>query len=291
MNDPIRNIYFDTRMETYNDYVPADWASRAFQAASPSPALDQLLLDLILAWRTTAYTASMPTIMIRSVQASTLAYAGFVSPDSSIISFADGVLARLSRNVPELANNAELRTRLTAEIKKIASEFRLARATLSPQMPIEPIWNDFLCHEPFAMSVWSSQRVSYVAFYNAYEAFLVHCVKHILGRTDLRTTHRQFKQALRSSFSTDILTACWTHPNLNVARLVRHSLSHAGGRETADLKTHPHKIKVIDGVLQIVPGDNHNLLDGLRNAVDMMVESAAVHPRFASGVSRARLTD
>lgn len=69
---------------------------------------------------------------------------------------------------------------------------------------------------------------------------------------------------------------------MNIAKLVRHALSHAGGRETADLKKQKHGITLIKGVLQIVPHDNHNLLRRLRAGVERLVAVAASMPRFAA---------
>src|SRR5262245_13355106 len=281
MSDPVRNIYIDNQMASYEGYVPDDWAPKAFGPVKPGSALDDRLVDLLLTWRTTAYTASMPATAIKVAQATTLGYAKFTSPDGSIVAFAEGTLAKVSRKVPELVEDRRLREELMKEIVTVADEFRAQRAAVTPEMPIEPIWMDFLKQDAFAMSVWSSQRVSFMAFYNAYEAFLVDCAKVALGVGQLRATDQEFKEALRSGFGKDISVPCWTHHEINNAKLVRHALSHAAGRETADLKKQKHGIKVLDGVLQIVPDDNHNLLRRLRNGVEALVAVAAADPKFA----------
>jgi hypothetical protein len=280
MSDPVRNIFIDTRIEAYEGYLPDAWAPTVFGRVKPGAALDSLLVDLVLAWRTTAYTASMPATAIKAMQAATLGYARFVSPDSSIISFADGILAKVSRKVPELVDDRNLRARLVSEIATVADEFRAQRAAVMPEMPINPIWQDFLKQDAFQMSVWSSQRVSYVAFYNAYEAFLVDCAKRALSITQLRTMDGAFLNALRTAFGSDLSGPCWTHHEIHIAREVRHSLSHAGGRETEKLKKQRHGIKLMDGVLQIVPHDNHALLRRLCAAVDAIVAVATSQPQF-----------
>ena len=281
MSDPVRNIYIDNRMGSYEGYVPDDWGAKVFEVTKAAPGLDHMLVDLVMSWRTTAYTASMPATAIKAIQAATLGYAKFVSPDSSIIGFADGVLAKESRRVPELVEDRGLRARLASEIVTVADEFRAQHAAVTPEMPIDPIWYDFLKQDAFALSVWSSQRVSYVAFYNAYEAFLVDCAKLALGTSQLRATDKKFKEALRADFVNDISVPCWTHHDLNIAKLVRHALSHAGGWETADLKKQKHGIKLLGGVLQIVPDDNHNQLRRLRAGVEAIVAVAVADPRFA----------
>src|SRR5579862_7149150 len=193
MSDPIRSIYVDPRIELYDNYVPDEWAKKAFEPVNPGSALDQMLVDLVMSWRTTAYTASMPATAVKIAQSTTLGYAKFVSPDGSIVAFAEGVLARASRKVPELVDDRRLREELMKELVTAADDLRAQRAAVTPEMPTEPIWADFMKQDAFAMSVWSSQRVSFVAFYNAYEAFLVDCVKLTLGISELRATDKEFK--------------------------------------------------------------------------------------------------
>src|SRR5262249_32508361 len=149
---------------------------------------------------------------------------------------------------------------------------RAARSAVTPEMPIEPIWAHFLEQDAFAMSVWSSQWVSYVAFYNAYEAFIVDCLKVGTGLSSLRSTDKKaFNEALRTGLGRDISGPCWSHHEINIARLVRHALSHNGGRETDDLKKQKHGVKLISDALQIVPEDNHRMLRRLRKAVEEVI--------------------
>jgi hypothetical protein len=281
MSDVVREIYIDRRMEFYEGYIPDDWASNAFAPVKSGSVLDRLLLDLLLAWRTTAYTAAMPATAIKVAQATTLGYARYESPDRSIIAYSEAILAKLSRKIPELVEDRRLRETILEELVTISDEFREQRAAVEPDMPIEPIWQDFLTQDAFFLSVWSSQRVAFVAFYNAYEAFLIDCAKQVLGVEQLRTTEQAFKEALRTGFGKDISVPCWTHHEINNARLVRHALSHAGGRETADLKKQKHGIRVEDGAFQIVPDDNHNLLRHLRGGVEAIIGAAAGHPRLS----------
>ena len=238
-------------------------------------------MDLLLGWRTTAYTASMPATAFKVARSTTLGYAKYVSPDGMVVALSDAIVAKVSRKVPELVEDRRLREALLNELVTVADELRAAHSTVSPEMPIEPIWVDFLKQAAFAMGVWSSQRVSYVAFYNAYEAFLVDCSKLALGVGQLRATDKAYKESLRTGFGKDISSACWSHREINNARLVRHALSHADGRETADLKKQRHGVKVLDGKLQIVPHDNHDLLGRLRAGVEALVDAVAADPRFA----------
>jgi len=258
-----------------------EWTGQVYDASKGTAALYQMVVDLVLAWRTTAYTAMMPATSIKAMQAATLGYAKYVTPDGSVISYSEAVLAKVSRKVPELVENRNLRANLMSELVTVADEFRTARAAVTPEMPIEPLWQEFLEQDAFRLSVWASQRVAYVAFYNAYEAFLVDCAKRALAVRSLRATSDEFKEALRTGFAKDISAPCWTHHEINNARLVRHALSHAGGRETSDLKKQKHSIRLLGGVLQIVPDDNHKMLKRLRAGVDVVVTVAVADPKFA----------
>ena len=75
MSDPVRNIFIDNRIEAYSEYLPDDWAVSTFANAKPGSALDYFAVDLMLSWRTTSYTASIPATMIKAIQSSTLAFA------------------------------------------------------------------------------------------------------------------------------------------------------------------------------------------------------------------------
>jgi hypothetical protein len=281
MSEPLRSIWIDNRMEQYENYLPDDWAGKLYDASNASAGLYQMVVDLVLAWRTTAYTAMMPATAIKAMQAATLGYATYNTSDAGVVYYSEAILAKVSRKVPELVEDRNLRARLISELAIVADEFRTAGEKVKPEMPIEPLWREFLEQDAFRLSVWSSQRVAYVAFYNAYEAFLVDNVKRALGVASLRATSDEFKEGLRIGFAKDISTPCWTHHEINNARLVRHALSHAGGRETADLNKQRHGVKIVDGVLQIVPADIHGMLRRLRPGVDAVVAAAVTDPKFA----------
>lgn len=166
----------------------------------------------------------------------------------------------------------------------ISSDIRDARASVKPDVPIEPIWRSLIELQPFQMNVWSSQRVSYATFFNAYETFIVRTAKVAWGKEvkKFRTTSKEFKQALRGSFANDLFANCWDATDLKRVRFVRHALTHTGGRETDDLKELGHNIKLIDGVLQIMPDDNRALIKLLQDSVECLVDEASKLPQFAS---------
>lgn len=292
MSESSHKLYVDTRLQAYEGYLPDHWMEQALQATTAAPRLERPLIDLCLNWRTTSYAVSMPSIFVKSLRESTLSFASYTSPDGSVVGMIDAVLAKLSSRLPEVAESRPLRGRLAEELAKLAAEARSTREAVEPDMPLEPIWQRFLAVVPFSMSVWASQRIGYVAFYNSYKAFLIQVLKTLLGVAILRTRDKEFKNALRTGFTgKDVLDACWANHNLNVARLVRHALSHNSGRQTEDLSKQHHNIKLIEEVLQIAPDDNHRLLAALRSAVDAFISAAAGHPRFTAPYAVLRPQD
>ncbi len=282
MGDEKRFLLIDDRLQAYEGYIPDGWLKEAFATVPPGSVLDGMVWDLLMSWRTTAYTASMPGVFVKAIQHSTLGYAEVIPSEADVITLAEGSLKRVTQKIPELVENRVLRTRLMEEMVKTADEIRMAASAVKPEFPVETVWRNFLDEDPFALSVWSSQRVAYVAFYNAYEAFLVDCLKHAAGLDQLRASDKPvFNPALRTALGQDISGPCWSHHEINNARLIRHALSHAGGRETADLKKQPHGVRLLGGVLQIFPEDNKKMLDRLRKAVEVVVTVAAARPELS----------
>ncbi|MEX1041684.1 MAG: hypothetical protein WDZ51_13680 [Pirellulaceae bacterium] len=279
--DSQHNIFIDDRPDSYKDFLSTNQGSSLSEAACPSPGLNEFVDALLLDWRATSYTASMPGILITSLHSVMDGWLAYESPDGSIAKFADLVLIALSRKIPQVIKSKKLRVKIKAELLNQAALYQEARSSTSTSIDITDVWNDYMKIPPFQMSVWSSQRVAYTAFYNAYEAFLVQCVKKVLGKERLRTTDGEFKIALRQNFSSDICDACWSSNSLNSARLVRHALSHASGRETIDLAKQSHNIKVVNKVLQITPDDNRELVAMLHGAVTTLVVNAVGLPQFA----------
>ena len=277
-----KHIFVDDRLESYGGYLPEEWAWGVSKAAACSPVLDEFVLDLVLDWRTTSYTAAMPAIAVRAVQQSLVGYAGCKVPERGVRGLAAEMLRRLARRVPELTKNRGLRSRTRQAVEGIAAEVSWQTAGIETEVPIDPLWKGFLDAPAFKMSLWSSQRVAFVAFYNAYESFLIRCLKHALAVDRLRTSDKEFKAALKSAVGADLTDVCWAGADLNLARTVRHALSHNGGRETEDLKRlGRHGFVILGGVLQIVPEDNHKLVGRLRRAADAITVAASRHEAFS----------
>lgn len=293
MDESNRHIHTDTEITAYAGYIPEDWGENTIGPIPEGTVLEHLLLNLAMSWRSASYTAQMPVTSIRVMHAAALGRNKFVSPDSSILAYSERIIGELARRIPELVENRKLRARMVSELATISAEFRDRVAAVKDEYPIEPIWAEFMNDLPFRISLWGSQRVAYVAFYNAYETFIVDCLKSGTGHSRLRSTDRKlFNDALRNALNKDISALCWSHDDINIARLVRHALCHNDGRETEELKKQRHGIKLIGEELQIVPEDNHRMLRRLRKAVEEVVAVTCNNPKFmAPAAKRGRHRD
>ncbi len=281
MAEADRTLHTETDIAAYRGYIPDDWGEKTVGPLKEGTVLERLVLDLSLAWRSASYTAQMPATSIRAMHAVAVGLSNFATPNASIVRFADAVIGRLADRVPELAVDRTLGMRLVQELETIATDFRDRAAAVPYQVPVETMWAPFMQDVAFRISLWSSQRIAYVAFYNAYEAFLVDCLKVGGGLSSLRSSDKKpFNEALRTALGKDITCACWSHHEINIPRLVRHALSHNGGRETEDLKKQKHGIRLIGDELQIVPNDVHRMLSRLRMAVDDVISVACGNAKF-----------
>jgi len=281
MDEPDRHIRTDPDIASYAGYLPDDWVREKIEPIAVGTVLERLLLDLAMGWRCASYTAQMPATSIRAMHAAALGRSKFVSPDSSIVAFSQQIIAKLAGRVPELFENSKLRARCVAELVTISAEFRDRAEAVKNEITIEPVWTEFMNDVAFRISLWASQRVAFLAFYNAYEAFIVDCLKIGTETSKLQSIDKApFYAALRNGLTKDISTPCWFHSEINIARLVRHALSHNGGRETAKLKEQHHQIEVIDGELQIVPGDIHRMMRRLRMGVEEVIIVTRSDPKF-----------
>jgi hypothetical protein len=281
MEMPGRTIHTETEMHGYEGYLPDEWCNKIVGLVPDGTVIDRVFLDLLMSWRSTAYTAQMPATAVRALHAATLGRGNFVSPDRSIVAYSDQIIQRLTQRVPELMDDRPLRATLVAELAMIASEFRDRAASVQEEYPIQPIWNHFMGDVAFRISLWASQRVAFVAFYNAYEGFLLDTLKVGTGLPSLRSTDKKvFNEALRTALGKDVSGPCWSHHEINIARLVRHALSHNGGRETVELRSHKHGVKLFGDALQIVPEDNHRMLRRLRLAVEEIIRVTIGSTKF-----------
>ncbi len=281
MNEAVREIHTESDITAYQDYLRGEWCEKTSSQIQEGTILKRLFIDLELSWRSTSYTAQLPATSILAMHAAALGRGKFASSDRTILAYSEKIVDELIQRLPGIAEICSMRSAITRELVIISAETRDEIASKKEVgVPVELIWSEFMGTAPFRLSLWSSQRVSYVAFFNAYEVFLVNCLKVGTGRESLRSTVKEFKSALREGLDKDISEACWHHHDIRIVRDVRHALIHNGGRETKDLKTHNHGIRMCKSELQIVPADIKRMLSLFMHAVDEIISVTRDNEKF-----------
>jgi hypothetical protein len=248
----------DITLENYASFYDDDWATQFLDAVERS-AVEEGAFNLSFAWFGAARVCSMPRILIDMTEGY---HNGFLKHRKPFVrelaeKVSDEIKTRMrGSSIPKTAIG-----RLTVETRKIAD--RMAEVRANVEFDRQWLWKSFLSEPQFAIIVVTAQRQSFAAIYFAYEHFLLECYKAKSGDSAARVD-REFGKRLKSTYGEAVRDYCWSDPAVNIAKLVRHAIGHAGCSETPDLKKQKHGIPVKDGRLQIMVGHNRLLFNHLK---------------------------
>lgn len=284
----MKHSYVDMRFDAYSEFLPRDWCESTLDIAPQNSLLRQRILDLFFEWRGADSNARIPAAYVSSLRSFA---ESFIREYGQKFEHLDIALQIFASRLPPFVQTPLLLTTLANEFCQTAKQVRLINQQQCPTYSDEDLWNELVGIKDdeliesndantFRIALASSQRVSFVAFYNAYEHFLLNCVLDANHLASGRSGGKEFKKNLTKAFGDELKTTCWTDPELNIFRLVRHSLTHAGGRITKDLNgvgfdKNPRKFHLVDGQVHIIADDNGRLMTVLRNCVLQLVEKAA----------------
>jgi hypothetical protein len=242
--------------------------------------LAELAMDLTMAWRGVAYTASLPlaTLDHTKVFHDTFVQSGELN--TQFLKLMETVPKLLASKIPRLSSDPELIRRLQQELLEISVRVSESDACKSVELPLEELWDAQIQEPAFQLSVWGSQRICYSALWGAYENFLVRCVRIAVQNEGIRSTDRSFNQEVVNGFGQQIRDVCWTNNEFAIARLARHSLLHAGGRVTENLAKQKHGFVVADDRIQVMPENIKSLFTLLKDAAFELSEAAVKMPGF-----------
>ena len=91
---------------------------------------------------------------------------------------------------------------------------------------------------------------------------------------------------MRSAFGEEV-TSHATDQVVNVARLARNAIVHAGGRLDDKLRGMQHGLVGEDGVLQIMAADTKRLFDELKERATKLTDKAITLPEIKGGAQVA----
>lgn len=261
---------YDIRLESYKSFFDSDWVD-GFLEVSDKTQLGQICYDLGREWEGTSFVYMMPWLIIHSLENY---HNGFWRdepklPQEFLRQFIDHVAMHgVIRNMAKKT--------LMLEARKLEIKLIELLATKRPVFDSETAWNAFIQEKIFAHALTHQQGMAYGSVYYAYENFLQRCIEVKRSAPDYRAKNpRQLSKDFAQEFSAVLEAECVSDSGVEIARLVRNSLAHNGGRPSADLLKHNHGFKEVDSRLVIMPEHVKALFNMLKDKAMKIVATAA----------------
>jgi hypothetical protein len=286
--DIIDTPLIDPNLDSYKQFFDHKWAEHMFKAVETSP-LNDAVCALLVAWRSASGSHMLPWLMAESLRRfaegegnGSLRYRANYS--GAIIK---GIVNKLESRMHH-SLKLDQRRALKRVVTKIEEEahdaFKTAQANVT--FPLAGYWDFLVRTSEFQFSILGTQRINYGSLFFAYEDFLANVIRTKEPRYSSKKD--QIKEAFARHFRNPLRDYCWTEAEVDVAKLVRHALAHNGGRFGADLEKYKARFVdatgatnpklqddlfiLVDGKIQITPGNTRHLFGVLKERVTKIVE-------------------
>jgi hypothetical protein len=276
-----RRFEIEPAWEDYRIALTRGWAKHLYSIMPRGNRLRPIAFDLVGDLRYISMTASLPSQLAMQLSAFAGGFAREDVTPSIAKTVADAIATRLAGRLAACGKLTEsAMTEIRGECMMIRQEVAAA-ASKTPVVTTEAVWRDYLENKGFQFGVWGIQRICFAAAFNAYDNFLTRCVSVALGRPNFRRKSPEKFEAALDHFGTDAAKILWLDNAVEVPRMIRHSLSHCGGRETDELRQVNHGLPVHDGYIQITASHNAKLLRVIESRVLLIAGAAKTMPQFA----------
>jgi len=293
--DQIMTIRLDDRIQMYKSFLDYAWVETLEKSVRGSN-LESAIISLLFALKSTANAFAMPFFMMHSMKAFE---EGFLrgresTPEGNLRLLADVLPKRMAQQ----HGLSHMKQKQFSEmIAEILQETRDAVQTLEGHDPNEMF--SLYLHGPgsaeLQLAVIGLCQICFGATFHAYEHFVTECIRW--AKAD--KTFKAFKfttltREVKEAFGEDIAIFCLTHERVQIARAVRNSLAHNGGRFAPDMFGNvppdtatalAEKLReeyfVEDGEIRIVAANNINLFEMLKVRVSRLIDKAVTMPQFA----------
>ncbi|VAX25939.1 hypothetical protein MNBD_NITROSPIRAE01-1747 [hydrothermal vent metagenome] len=138
---------------------------------------------------------------------------------------------------------------------------------------IDSIWAEYLKFNAFNGALWKLSENSYCSIYYAYENLVVNLLSKISG-CPVRVTDRNFFSTFVSHFDESTVGKVWGSPKVSLAKEVRNSIVHNGGKATEKLLKLKYSGLVEDGEVFISASVTRCLYDDLKPLVNIVINEA-----------------
>jgi len=282
MDNQERQFWIDERIELYQPFFDNDWAGRTMQASSHTRFRGPVF-DLVRNWQAASHAHALPWIMAKCLETTKSSILEDAVPSSiATIGAIRGVLVEKLRSKGENVRPT-LERRLHSCVTEIDQEAqRSLQSAREYTLATTPtFWSAFVAERPFAVTLWSIERMCYGSLYYTYEWFLTECLRIALQKSDYRARgQKEVAADMKSAFGGAICESCWNCHEVSIARLVRHALAHNSGRVTKELRGCKHGFRVSSNEIQVMAEHTHSLFQTLKAKIDELLSCAVLLESF-----------
>ena len=283
MDDIKRTIQINPQQEAYKGFFCNKWKASFLDLVRDSR-LREPGYDLARTWEAISNARQLPCVFAESVDKILCQSIKTTVPQGLqfiIKYFEENLIPKL--NAFGEQTRPMLRTRIKQAIKEIGEEIDIASSDVAAKT-IEKranIWEGFLALDVFYTSLWGLERLCYGGLYFSYEWYLTQCLRLKRGEPEYRWYRvRGFIKDFRAAFGNTLTASCLEDDEIDIARIVRNSLAHAGGRITTELNGRQHTFRIENGEIQINAEHTTSLYHKLKDRAGELTQSAVGMPEF-----------
>jgi hypothetical protein len=226
--------------------IAPGWCKEFAAALKNAPEIKEAGNDLMVQWRAATRVADFPAVM-------TSMFSEFASrtlrnepPATMLPMLAEAWGAAFRSHAPSLAKGTLFNTAMRATKESVRNKVDAATRQALATVSTDAIWASYLAESAFQFRVWSTMQVCAVAVYNAYDGFLARCTVGEKGRIGDRLENR---------FGSTLYQDLFQQRDIQIARVLRHAISHNRGRMTKDLEKLKPRLACHDGLISVYPRD------------------------------------
>jgi hypothetical protein len=293
--DIVDNALIDPNLDSHQQFFDHGWSKRMFEAVEKSP-LKDAVDALMIAWRSANGAHLLPWLMVHSLKRFAEGEGNGIlrCRDNYSGEVVKGLVAKLdSRMHHNLQRDQRaLLKRVVAKIEKEAYQ-NLKTAQSQVEFPVAGYWEFLTQSSEFHFCILGTQRINYGSLFFAYEDFLANVIRTKDPAYSSKDKKNPIPVALTKHFDKSLAAFCWDHCEVDLARLIRNALAHNGGRFGPDLEK-KHKARFVDatgntavklqddlfivvnGKIQIVPGNTKHLFGILKERVTKIVKATRI---------------
>jgi hypothetical protein len=292
--EDMRTIRLDDRIQKYKSFIDYDWAKSLADRVRGTN-LESPVLSLLFALKATANSFAMPYFMMNIM---TAFEEGFLQgresmPEEKLRLLAEALPMRMAQKhgLP-----FERQRQFSSMIDEILHETREAAKALKGT-DINKLFSSIIKGPGGAelqLGVVGLCQICFGATFHAYEHFLTECIRWAKADASFKVfKFSMLTKEVKNAFGEEVTNFCLTHDQVQIARAVRNSLAHNGGKYTSGIfgnatpedtermtqKLHEEYF-VENDEIRVIAQNNIDLFELVKDRVSFMIDIAVKMPQF-----------